>query len=93
MLLALLIGAIGFFMAVCMMFPEIFTTPQLRDTYGSLPIRFLLEAMLALSFVFALLSLLLLRGDKKFLKVYFRHNIGADSNRSWTIHHAFCVWE
>lgn len=55
-----LIGSVAALLVMaCLLAPSLFTTPQLQEALQSLPIRFLLQLLLVLSFGFALLSLML----------------------------------
>lgn len=61
---AALIGSCaGLGIMLCIMFPFLLTTPELREHYASLPYRLVLHAVLIVSFCLACLSMIL-RGSK-----------------------------
>ncbi len=57
--LALILGVAALAATVCMVFPDVSTTPQLRGAYASVPVVLLVHGLLLLSFCLAFLSLAL----------------------------------
>ena len=50
-------------LSICILFPSLFTVPQLSGIYSNIPFRIILHILLLFSFVFAILNLIL-RGTK-----------------------------
>lgn len=55
--IAVILGFVTLVSTICMLFPDIFTTPQLRSAYASIPVQLLVQGVMLLAFFLALLSL------------------------------------
>jgi sterol desaturase/sphingolipid hydroxylase (fatty acid hydroxylase superfamily) len=60
-MLGLFTALISLCLVICILFPQFFTVPQLRELYLKLPYRLILFSLIGISFFFSILSLFLRR--------------------------------
>ena len=65
------LGAIGFAAVLCLLFPAILTTPELREIYPMDWMRSLIQLVLVAAFVLGIISVILRR--PKFLEIGRAH--------------------